>query len=51
MTDQERKASGKAKKVQDGEGEEKSLIKNKSGTTETASFLPTLESEDKSGWL
>lgn len=49
MTDQERRASEKAKKKQGGEVEEKGLIKNKSGTTERASFLSALESEDKGG--
>lgn len=51
MTNEERRASGKAKKVQDGEVEEKSLTKNKSGTMERASVLSALESEDKGGWL
>lgn len=51
MTDEERRASGKAKKVQDGEVEEKSSTKNKSGTMERARVLSALESEDKGGWL
>lgn len=51
MTDEEKRASGKAKKVQDQEVEEKSFIKNKSRTTKRTSYLSVLEPEDKGGWL
>lgn len=51
MTDEEKRASGKAKKVQDREVEEKSFIKNKSRTTKRTSYLSVLEPEDKGGWL